>query len=215
MSSLNLADAFVTFLAVIGPQKVLLSFARLSRTLGPRTFHLVDLTTALAAACVGVLCGLTAPWVATFFHITTASLELAAGLVFFIYAIGLVLGFHFDFGEELESGAEATAAHPLGSGFREMLLPFVVSPLGVAAVLLTSLAARSWADRWTVVGAFVLVVLIDMVSGWIFAPLLGRANEIVLEVLSRLLGTLLAAVGVQLFLQGLVELKILSGLTGH
>jgi len=33
MDSLNLADTFVTFLALIGPQKVLLSFGRLSRTL--------------------------------------------------------------------------------------------------------------------------------------------------------------------------------------
>jgi len=33
MDSLNLADTFITFFALFGPQKVLLSFGRLSRTL--------------------------------------------------------------------------------------------------------------------------------------------------------------------------------------
>ena len=35
MDSLNLADTFITFFALFGPQKVLLSFARLSRTVDP------------------------------------------------------------------------------------------------------------------------------------------------------------------------------------
>ena len=47
----------------------------------------------------------------------------------------------------------------------------------------------------------------------LFAPLLGRAHETVLEVLSRLLGILLAAVGVQLFIDGLTLLGALH--SGH
>jgi len=48
----------------------------------------------------------------------------------------------------------------------------------------------------------------------LFAPLLGRAHEVVLDVLSRLLAVLLAAVGVELFLDGLTMLGLLHA-TSH
>ncbi len=106
MVSLNLADTFVTFLALFGPQKVLISFARVARILDVRSLRIVAVATAATSALVGVVLALTAPWLATFFHIGPAELALASGLVFFIYAVGLVLGIHFDHTDaELEPGS--------------------------------------------------------------------------------------------------------------
>ena len=218
MASLNLADTFITFLALAGPQKVLLSFAQLSRTLDVRSLRLVAAATAATAAIVGTLCALTAPWLATFFHISTAALALASAIVFFIYAVGLVLGIHFDHSEPLAEGlpdgeGATDPTHPLRTGFRMMLLPFVVSPLAIAADLEVSLSASDWGARWVVAGAFALVALVDALCAVVFAPVLRRTHESVLEVLSRLLGILLAAVGVQLFLHGLETLGVLH--TSH
>ncbi|HEX4088185.1 MAG TPA: MarC family protein [Trebonia sp.] len=222
MDSLNLADTFVTFLALIGPQKVLLSFGRLARTLDDHQVREVAAATAATAAIVGALCALTAPWVVTFFHIGAPELNLAAGLLFIIYAIGLVLGIHFDTERPHEAAAliadeddaeDADPMHPLTSGFRAMLLPFVVSPIAIAADLEESISAGGWGGRWTVAGAFALVALVDMLFTWVFAPLLRRMHDSVLEVLSRLLGTLLAAVGVGVFLDGLSDLGVV--LHGH
>lgn len=218
MVSLNLADTFVTFLALLGPQKVLLSFARLARVLDARSLRLVAMATAVTAAIVGTLCAITAPWLATFFHISPGALALAAGIVFFVYAVGLVLGIHFDPAEapakaisadEDKDGVHvADPSHPIRSGFRAMLLPFVVSPLAVAADLEVSLSVHDWGARWVIAGAFALVAAIDALCAVVFAPLLRRTHESILEVLSRLLGILLAAVGVQLFLQGLGDLGV-------
>jgi multiple antibiotic resistance protein len=213
MASLNLADTFIAFLALAGPQKVLLAFAQLARTLDVRSLRLVAAATALTAAVIGTLCALTAPWLATFFHISPGALALASGLVFFVYAVGLVLGIHFDHelapaGSIPDGQSAADPSHPLRSGFRAMLLPFVVSPLAIAADLEVSLSASDWGARWVVAGAFALVALLDALCAVIFAPVLRRTNESILEVLSRLLGILLAAVGVQLFLHGLETLGV-------
>jgi multiple antibiotic resistance protein len=218
MVSLNLADTFVTFLALLGPQKVLLSFARLARDLDVRSLRLVAIATAVTAAIVGTLCAITAPWLATFFHIGPGALALASGIIFFVYAVGLVLGIHFDPADapakaipdngEGDDADEADPSHPIRSGFRTMLLPFVVSPLAVAADLEGSLLADDWGARWTIAGAFALVVIFDALCAVVFAPLLRRTHESILEVLSRLLGILLAAVGVQLFLEGLEVLGV-------
>ena len=226
MDSVNLVDTFVTFLALIGPQKMLLSFGRLARTLDDRAVRTVAAATSVTAACVGVLCALAAPWLTAFFHIGAAELNLASGLLFIIYAVGLVLGIHFDT-EHFEtvrsgSGPEtdgddapiADPTHPLTSGFRAMLLPFVVSPIAIAADLEEAASAHGWGGRWIVAGAFALVALVDLLFTWVFTPLLRRIHESVLEVLSRLLGVLLAAVGVGVFLDGLISLGVLPG-HGH
>lgn len=220
MVSLNLADTFITFLALLGPQKVLLSFAHLARSLDVRALRLVAIATAFTAAVIGALCALTAPWIATFFHIGPGALALASGVVFFVYAVGLVLGIHFDPAEAPAKALpddgghgtdQADPSHPLRSGFRAMLLPFVVSPLAVAADLEVSLSASGWRARWVIAGAFALVAVVDAVCAVVFAPLLRRTHESILEVLSRLLGILLAAVGVQLFLEGLALLGVHVG----
>jgi len=52
MDSLNLADTFVTFFALFGPQKVLLSFGRLSRTLDDHSVRTVAAATASTAAII-------------------------------------------------------------------------------------------------------------------------------------------------------------------
>ena len=204
----NLADAFVTFFALIGPQKVLVAVARMTITRDPRGVRLAVSCAAAVAACVGVAFALTARWIATFFHITTASVELAAGVVFFIYAVGLVFGLHFGENGAHDDKEDEGAKHPVGSGFRELLLPLTVSPLGVAAVLEESLTAHGWGGRWVVAGAYAAVVAIDLIAALTLAPLMRRAHAMSLEVLSRLLGILLSAVGVTLFLQGLSELGI-------
>jgi len=227
MDSLNLADTFITFFALFGPQKVLLSFARLSRTLDDHSVRAVAAATASTAAIIGAVCALTAPWVTTFFHIGSPELDLAAGLLFMIYAVAMVLGIHFDSELPHKPAANAASAasgqnddiedadpaHPLSSGFRAMLLPFVVSPIAIAADLEESISAHGWGGRWTVAGAFALVALVDMICTWAFTPLLRRMHDTVLEVLSRLLGTLLVAVGVGVFLDGLVALGV--ALPGH
>ena len=64
-------------------------------------------------------------------------------------------------------------------------------------------------------GAFVAVTAVNLIFAWVFAPLLWRMHEIVLDVLSRLLGVLLAAVGAQLFLQGLAALGVLPESGAH
>jgi multiple antibiotic resistance protein len=225
VDQLNLADAFVIFFTLIGPQKVLLNVARMARDRDVRSLRLAMAYAALAGACVGVACTLTAPWVASFFHITTASVEIAAGMVFFIYATGLVFGFHF--GENThpasesggtdadgtgdhdeDAGDDPDIRHPARSGFRELLMPLVVSPLGVAAALEESLTAGTWGARGIVAGAYAAVVAVNLIIVVAFAPLMRRFHATSLEVLSRLLGIMLCAVGVNLILQGLAYLGV-------
>ncbi|MFE0459375.1 MarC family protein [Kitasatospora sp. NPDC058965] len=204
MSVLNLSSAFITFFAVVGPPKVLLTYAHLARSRTKQQLNRLVLISSVLAAAVGVLMAFMADGITTFFHVSDESLQLAGGVIFFLYAVGLVLGVHVGAGEEYED----ELANPMAEGIRELMLPYVASPLAMTAVLVESLTKDTWSWRFTVAGAYLAVVVINTASVVLLAPLLRRTHQTSLEVLSRLLGLLLAAVGVELFLDGLSGLGV-------
>ncbi|MEV7023695.1 MarC family protein [Kitasatospora sp. NPDC093558] len=205
----NLSSAFITFFAVVGPPKVLLSFARLAPTRSTRDLRRLAAWSTLVSAVIGLVLGFSADEVTTLFHISDQSLQLAGGTIFFVYAVALVFGMHLG-----EGGDDDHLPNPMLDGFRELLLPYIASPLAVSAVLVASLTKDDWGWRATVAGAYVAVVVINYVAVAVLAPLMRRTHRTSLEVLSRLLGLLLAAVGVELFLNGLTGLGV-TMLAGH
>jgi multiple antibiotic resistance protein len=208
MESLNFVDIFVTFLALLGPQKILLSFDQASRGLTPRESRILAVTSSVTAAAIGVVCALTAPWLTTFFHISYAAVLLAGGSIFFVYAVTVLFGLHLD-AEQAGEQTEANPVHPLASGFRALALPYIVTPLGVTAVLVESLSGSGLRWRSLVAVGYVAVAAIDLVCVLLIAPVVRLLHPAIREVLSRLLGLLLAGVGMAIFLQGLVALDVL------
>ncbi|MFB9390015.1 MarC family protein [Streptomyces coeruleoprunus] len=202
MNALSFSAAFITFFSVVGPPKVMLSFAGLARLHPLRQLRTIALIATTAALFVGLVTGFTAPWLLDLFHITTPALKLAGGTIFFLYAIGLVLGVHL--------GADGTDrdAPDLVSGVRELLMPYVVSPLAMTGLLVEAAARDSWTWRSTVVAAYVAVLALDLLCVLLLARLLQRTHHATIELLGRLLGLLLAAVGVDLILDGLADLGV-------
>ena len=184
----NLSSSFVTFFAVVGPPKVLLAFAHLAHDRDRKELVRLAGISSLVAALVGVAMAYSAGFLASLFHIGHESLELAGGLIFFTYAMALVLGIHLGAGEE-DSGQ-------------------LSSPLAISAVLVESLDKDTLSWDTTIATAYVAVAALNFIAVLILAPLLRRLRQTLLEVLSRLLGLLLAALGVEQFLDGLAALGV-------
>ncbi|MCZ0980472.1 MarC family protein [Streptomyces diastatochromogenes] len=208
MNALTYSAAFIAFFSVVGPPKVLLAFAGLAQVHDPRQLRTIALLSTGAAVLVGLVTGITAPYLLDLFHISTPALQLAGGVIFFIYAVGLVLGLH------LGSDSAHQDAPDLVSGVRELLMPYVVSPLAMTAVLIEAAARDSFSWRSTVVGAYVSVLALDLVCVLLLTRILHRTHHATIELLGRLLGLLLAAVGVDLILDGLYDLGV-PGLAGR
>ncbi|WP_175407934.1 MarC family protein [Streptomyces sp. TRM64462] len=202
MNALSFSAAFITFFSVVGPPKVMLSFAGLAQLHVTRRLRLIALIASAAALLVGVGTGFAAPWLLDLFHITTPALKLAGGLIFFLYALGLVFGIH------LGSDGAGQDSQDLVSGVRALLIPYVVSPLAMTGLLVEASARDSWTWRSTVVGAYLSVIVLDLVCVLALARLLRRTHHATIELAGRLLGLLLAAVGVDLALDGLSDLGV-------
>lgn len=209
MNAFTFSAAFITFFSVVGPPKVLLSFAGLAQVHPVRQLRTIALISSAAAVLVGLATGITAPWLLDLFHISTPALQLAGGVIFFLCAVGLVLGIH------LGSEGIRQDAPDLVSGVRELLMPYVVSPLAMTAVLIEAAARDSFSWRSTVVGAYVTVIALDVVCVLLLIRLLRRTHHATIELLGRLLGLLLAAVAVDLVLDGLSDLGVPGLPTRH
>ncbi|NUS12694.1 MAG: MarC family protein [Streptomyces sp.] len=202
MISLTYSAAFITFFSVVGPPKVLLAFAGLAQHHPRRDLRTIALVSSAGAVVVGVAAGFTSPYLLELFHISTPALALAGGIIFFLYAVGLVLGLHTGADGPGEDGPDLT------SGVRELLMPYVVSPLAMTAVLIEAAERNDWGWRGTVVAAFISVIAVDLACVLLLGPLLQRTHHSVTELLARLIGLLLAAVGVDLVLDGLSALGV-------
>ncbi|MDV5147114.1 MarC family protein [Streptomyces sp. SBC-4] len=200
MNALSFSTAFIAFFSVVGPPKVLLSFAGLAQIHAARQLRSIALVSSGLAVLVGLGTGITAPFLLNLFHISTPALMLAGGIIFFLYAVGLVLGLHIG---PVSSHKDAP---DLVSGVRELLTPYVVSPLAMTAILIGSASGDSFGWRSTVVLAYAAVIALDLACVLLLAGVLRRAQGTTIELLGRLLGLLLAAVGVDLVLNGLADL---------
>jgi multiple antibiotic resistance protein len=203
MDELAAITVFVTFFAVVGPPKILIAFAHLSRERTPAEMRRLTLVSSLVAAAVGVVIAYSADLLTSFFHVSDQALFLAGGVIFFVYAVALVLGTHLG-GGPVEDEEDSS----LVSGLRELLLPYIVSPLAVTAELVESLDEDTWSWRTTVALMYLAVLVVDFLCIVVLIPLLPRIHVTALEVLSRVLGLLLAAVGVEVFLHGLEALGV-------
>ncbi|WP_329171991.1 MarC family protein [Streptomyces sp. NBC_01477] len=202
MITLTYSAALITFFSVIGPPKVLLAFAGLAQNHPSKDVRTMALVSSAGAVVIGTAAGFTSPWLLKLFHISTPALEMAGGIIFFLYAVGLVLGLHLGAEDAGEDGPDVI------SGLRELLVPYVVSPLALTAVLIEAAERDDWGWRGTVVAAFLTVIAVDLACVLLLGGLLQKTHNAVVELVARLLGLLLAAVGVDLVLDGLFDLGV-------
>ncbi|MCM2387315.1 MarC family protein [Streptomyces albipurpureus] len=202
MNALSFSAALITFVSVVGPPKVLLSFAHLAHVHPTPQLRSIAFLSCGTAILIGLATSFTAPWLLDLFHISAPALLLAGGIIFFLYAIGLVLGIHIGSETAHEHGSDVTSA------MRELLVPFVVSPLAMTALLIEATARSTWAWRSTVAGAYIVVIALDLVCILFLERVLRATHHATVELLSRLLGLLLAAVSIDLVLDGLGALGV-------
>lgn len=201
---MTLGDSFIAFLAVVGPPKILLSFAQLARPRSPRELARLAVIATVTAAAVGVALDYSAPGVLALFHIGSGAIELAGGTIFFLYAIGLVLGYRLPSDEAHRSAA-------LVDGLRDLTVPFIAGPLTMAAILLYGVENPGWSWRTGVAGTYLAVLAIDLVCVLSLARVLRRTHVTVVEVAARLLGLLLAALAIQVLLDALAGFGVPVG----
>lgn len=191
-----LARVVIAFFAIIDPLGNVLIFYLLTRTLSPRRRILVAAVATGAAGALLVIFSLAGQQVLDLLGISTASFQVAAGLLLLLPAYGMVSR-----GEPIEPGHEGDL-DPLQVALVPLATPLLAGPGALATAI--SLAGSAGAGR-TIVGLSAVLLLsfaLFAAADRLFA-LLGTA---LLRLITRLVGILLFAIAVDFVLTGLQEI---------
>ena len=199
-------EIFTFLLVMLGPLRILVPFVRRTQGLDEATIRKIAwwmFVIATLAIIVGSLLGrvMLARW-----HVSVAALRLTGGIVFFLVALRQLL-------EQYEPPRDVASpplpASPLAVASR-LVFPMVLTPYGIAAVIALVAGSDDVARIVTILGLVSLVMLLDLVAMW-FAPriIVGFAI-VVLQVLGAVLAVLQVGLSVQLIIDALRALGVLS-----
>lgn len=192
-------DIFAMLFVTMGPFKVVLVYAQLTRDLAPSTRRKIAVRAVLIATVVGLLFIAAGKFLLDLFHFSPAALSIAGGIILFVFAVNMVLSSDEDHGhDEVPENPLSLAAYPLA-------LPLMATPIGIVAITTLSVVYDKNDIALVVTAVSLLVVmLINLLV------LLGEERIVryippaVIGVAERILGILLAALAVQTVFNGLV-----------
>ena len=164
------------------------------------------LTTAAVVALILVGLG---EFLSRLLHFSTGSLSIAGGIILFIISITMVLGT-----AEADGNEAVTGRDPMRIAVFPLAVPYLLNPAGIVALVTLSAEADSVAVFAMVLGVLAVVLAIDVCVFRLANRVSDHLDESRMLVTEKIFGILLAALAVQLVLDGLDSVGIIH-LTGH
>ena len=207
--SFSLIEGFVTIFIGMGPIKVLLVYIAMTRSMETGTRKKVASRIVIVAGSVGVGLFIIGAAMQSILHFSIGALNIIGGLILLLLALKMVMGgagggAHGDMTEE---DAMSLATSPLA-------IPLTLNPVGIVSLVVASSQVKD------IPSSIAIVVMIAIVVGIDYVVLLGSdkiapyMSTAVVQLLEVVLGIFLGALAIQLALNGLSDLGIITMTTG-
>lgn len=197
MDSAFLITAFVTMFVVIDPLGLAPLFVALTRGMPAQARRGIALRACLTAIGVLAVFGLFGEAVLGFVGISMPAFRVAGGILLFLTALDMLFERRAKRRED-QTGEdrEDPSVFPLG-------IPLIAGPGSIASIILLTGQSPGWQGFLTAFGVTLAVIAIALIL-FLASGLLERAlGHTGINVVTRLLGMLLAALSVQFVLDGL------------
>jgi multiple antibiotic resistance protein len=208
-----LADIFIIFFITLGPLKTIPVFCKLTRDDDRQMARALALRSALAATVIVCFTAFVVRAIAQNWRVSTEALLIVAGLLLFMSATKALLQFSLhDATMAPDGAADGAAKAPHGAGALRWLgapvlsplaIPAIVTPIGVAAILVFMGSAGTAASELAVIAMLLAVMLLTLL-GMLGARAIVRVVGIpVLQVVGWLLAVVQAGLGIQAVIDAL------------
>ncbi|WP_170769517.1 MarC family protein [Ruegeria lacuscaerulensis] len=190
--------AFTTLFVVIDPFGTTPIFVALTQDMDAATRRKTAIRSCLTAVCILIAFAAFGEAVLGFVGISMEAFRVAGGALLFLTALDML----FDRRTKRREDRAEEEEHPDPSVF-PLAIPLIAGPGSIATIILLAgqhPGVLGIVEACIVMLAVMAVVLIFFLSGGVIARILGKTG---LNVLTRLLGMLLAALSVQFILDGL------------
>jgi MarC family membrane protein len=199
------ADLFLLLLIGIGPKIALVPFLELTSGLDKATRARVIRKMLTTAAVVAVTLIVLGEVLRKLLHFSTGSLAIAGGVILFVISASMVL--RSDKPEMADSGREAR--DPMRLAVYPLAVPYLLNPTGVVVLVVISAESRSLATLALALGLLAAVLALDVAVFCWANKVSDHLDKNRMLVMEKVFGFLLAALAVQLMLNGLSDLGLI------
>ena len=213
LESLNAAfviDTFLLLLIGIGPKIALVPFlettGQMPEAIKRRVLRKMLTTAATVAVLLLILGGL----LTRLLHFSPGALGVASGIILLIIAVTMVLG-----PRDEDSGSHsAEDQDPMRVAVSPLAVPYLLNPAGIVVLVTASAEASSVSVVAVFVGVLIVILALDVVVFRWAVQVSSHLDPSRMLVTEKVFGFLLAALAVQLALNGLSDVGVIH-LTSH
>ena len=197
-------DTFLVLLIGIGPKLALVPFVEITASLEPAVKQRVLRKMVATAAAVAVLLMVLGELLRGLLHFTIGSLSIAGGVILLVLAVWMVLG------SPTSSSHSTAGKDPMQLAQFPLAVPYLLNPVGIVGLITISAESKSLSVFAVALGILVFVLLLDVLVFRWANRVSEKLDENRMLVTEKVFGFLIAAIAVQLVLDGLAS----SGVIG-
>ena len=197
-------DTFLVLLIGVGPKIALVPFVEITASLGPAAKRQVLRKMLTTAATVAVLLMLLGELLRVLLHFTIGSLSIAGGVILLVVAVWMVLG------PAGGSSHRTEGKDPMQLAQFPLAVPYLLNPVGIVGLMTISAEAKSLSVLAVEFGILAFVLLLDVVVFRWANRVSDKLDEGRMLVTEKVFGFLIAAIAVQLVLDGLAMVGVIA-----
>ena len=197
-------DTFLLLLIGIGPKIALVPFLEVTAAMDGATKALVIRKMLTTAGVVAVILVGLGELLSRLLHFSTGSLSIAGGIILLIIAVTMVLG-----SVDPQESRAIKGRDPMQIAVFPLAIPYLLNPAGIVTLVTLSAEADSVAVFAMVLGLLVVVLALDVAVFRAANRVSDHLDESRMLVTEKVFGVLLAALAVQLMLDGLDSVGII------
>ena len=201
---------FIALIALVNPLGVLPMFISLTQDFTPAQKQRAIRTAAFTVVAVISTCALLGEQIIKFFGISTASLQVAGGLLILLMSLSML--------NAQPSGAKTTAEerdeaeHKDTIGVVPLGIPLLTGPGAMSTVIVLAGKSHHASDYAALIGSGVVIAALVWLTLQMAQPIARFMGRTGINIATRIMGLLVAAVAVEFIVEGL---KTMLPVLGH
>ena len=198
----------ITLVAIINPLAIIPFFIHYTEGFSPQQRRQTIHTAAFAAFCVIAVCALLGLQILQFFNISLQSFQVGGGLLLLLSAMNMLNSRAAEdrpHSSTLESAAEK-AAEGNSIAVVPLAIPLLTGPAAMSTVVIYADQARSIWQHVALLGYGVVVAVAVVVCFSLADPIARVLGKTGINVMTRLMGLILAALAIVVMAGGLVKI---------
>jgi len=199
-------DMFILLLIGMGPKVALVPFLDMTAEMEEETKRQVARKMVMTAVGVALILVLLGGFLMKLLHFTPGALSIAGGIVFMLLALHMIVSS----GKSEEHHEKAGNRDAMKMALYPLAVPYLLNPAGIAVLVIASGEADTVLDYGILLGLVVVMGVLDLLVFGNIGKLTKHLDPSRMVVTEVVFGVLLAALAVQLVLDGLADLGIIS-----